>query len=121
MCDYINRRGSKRFLSTYCHISVIFMEASIFPRLSQKPQKPTKPYTPSILTQIPHKATATKLVTARLLRDSLTDTSSNPTNPSNIRLYSTEEQTKICSSFYTLLSLELAFLWNFCGTFHAMN
>ena len=89
------------------------MEASIFHKLIGKFIKPTNPYTPSLLTQILHKATATKLVTARLLRDSLTDTLSNPTNPSNIRLYNTEEQIFVCSSFYTLLSLKLAFLWNF--------
>jgi hypothetical protein len=51
------------------------VEASIFHKLIGKFIKPTKPYTPSLLTQIPHKATATKLVTARLLRVSLTDTS----------------------------------------------
>jgi hypothetical protein len=59
--------------------------------------------------------------TAGLPEDSLTDTSSNPTNPSNIRLYNTKEQILVCSSFYTLLSLKLAFLWNFTGTFHALK
>ena len=77
------------------------MEASIFHKLIGKFIKPTKPYTPSLLTQIPHKATATKLVTARLLRVSLTDTSRRKQNLSNIRLYNTEEQILVCSSFMT--------------------
>ena len=97
------------------------MEASIFHKLIGKFIKPIKPYAASLLTLCLHKATATKLVTARLLRVSLTDTSRCKQNLSNIRLYSTEEQILVCSSFYTLLSLKLAFLWNFTGTFHAMN
>jgi hypothetical protein len=73
------------------------------------------------------------------LKVSLTDTSSNPTNPSNIRLYSTEEQILVCSSFLIFLlkiSKFVELLWNFpyskmskmeakmeleLEAFHAMN
>jgi hypothetical protein len=59
---------------------------------------------------------ATKLVTARLPGDSLTDTSRLNTNLSNIRLYSTEEQIFVCSSFLpsgALFGFFMELLWNF--------
>ena len=83
--------------------------------------KPTKPYTPSLLTQILHKATATKLVTARLLRVSLTDTSRRKQNLINIRLYSTEERSCDRSSFVSCFAQNSLDLWNFYGTFHTLK
>ena len=72
--------------------------------LDKCPPKLQKPYAPSLLTPSPNQATATKLVTARLLRVSLTDTSSNPTTSSNIRLYNTEERSCDRSSFMPCLA-----------------